>query len=226
MLRFLLMRIASAIPVLLVLSVVTFAIIQAPPGDYGDYIRSQLINQGGASFAEADAQAQAYRESSTASMSRCRSSTSTGSPASSPAAISATASTTTSRSPTWSASACRARSLLALVCQSSRRSRHHLRHPRRDPAIHLGRHAASVISFLGMTVPRFLLALIIVYILVFQFNVQEIGSFFSPQYGGAPWSLGQVRRSRQARLAGGRRSPPSAGSPTICASCAATCSTR
>ena len=55
------MRIASAIPVLLILSAVTFAIIQAPPGDYGDYIRSQLINQGGASFAEADAQAQAYR---------------------------------------------------------------------------------------------------------------------------------------------------------------------
>jgi peptide/nickel transport system permease protein len=54
-------RIASAIPVLVILSLVTFAIIQAPPGDYADYIRSQLINQGGASFAEADAQAQAYR---------------------------------------------------------------------------------------------------------------------------------------------------------------------
>ena len=61
MLRFLLVRIASAIPVLFVLSVVTFAIIQAPPGDYSDYIRSQLMNQGGASFEAADAQAQAYR---------------------------------------------------------------------------------------------------------------------------------------------------------------------
>ena len=59
--RFLLMRIASAIPLLLVLSVVTFAIIQAPPGDYSDYIRSQAINQGGASYEEAEAQAQAYR---------------------------------------------------------------------------------------------------------------------------------------------------------------------
>ncbi|TIU43249.1 MAG: ABC transporter permease subunit, partial [Mesorhizobium sp.] len=35
----------------------------------------------------------------------------------------------------------------------------------------------SAISFLGMTVPRFLMALIIVYLLVFQFNVSEIGSF-------------------------------------------------
>ncbi|TIM63088.1 MAG: ABC transporter permease, partial [Mesorhizobium sp.] len=55
MLRFLLMRIASALPVLAILSLVTFAIIQAPPGDYADYIKSQLINQGGASYAEADA---------------------------------------------------------------------------------------------------------------------------------------------------------------------------
>ncbi len=46
----------------------------------------------------------------------------------------------------------------------------------------------SFISFLGMTVPRFLLALIILYILAFKLNVQEIGSFFSTKYGGAPWS--------------------------------------
>ena len=62
MLRFLAMRIASAIPLLFILSLVTFAIIQAPPGDYGDYIRSQAINQGGASYEEAEAQAQAYRK--------------------------------------------------------------------------------------------------------------------------------------------------------------------
>ena len=46
----------------------------------------------------------------------------------------------------------------------------------------------SGISFLGMTVPRFLMALIIVYILVFHFNVSEINSFHSARYGGAPWS--------------------------------------
>jgi peptide/nickel transport system permease protein len=49
----------------------------------------------------------------------------------------------------------------------------------------------SAISFLGMTVPRFLMALIIVYILVFHFNVNEINSFFSAKYGGAPWSWGK-----------------------------------
>ena len=61
-LRFLVMRILAALPILFTLSVVTFAIIQAPPGDYGDYIRSMLINQGGATADEAEAQANAYRE--------------------------------------------------------------------------------------------------------------------------------------------------------------------
>jgi len=49
----------------------------------------------------------------------------------------------------------------------------------------------SGVSFLGMTVPRFLVALIIVYILVFHFNVSEINSFNSSRYGGAPWSWGK-----------------------------------
>src|SRR5690606_24110174 len=55
-------RILGAIPLLLLLSVVTFAIIQAPPGDYSDYIRSMLINQGGATAEQAAMQAKAYRE--------------------------------------------------------------------------------------------------------------------------------------------------------------------
>ncbi len=46
----------------------------------------------------------------------------------------------------------------------------------------------SGIAFLGMTIPRFLMALIMVYLLVFHFNISEIGNFFSPRYGGAPWS--------------------------------------
>ena len=48
--------------------------------------------------------------------------------------------------------------------------------------------ALSVLSFLGMTVPRFLLAIIILYVLAFKLNSQSFGSFFSSQYGGAPWS--------------------------------------
>src|SRR5690606_26427209 len=38
----------------------------------------------------------------------------------------------------------------------------------------------SVVSFLGMTIPRFLMALVLVYFMVFHYDVSEIGSFFSP----------------------------------------------
>ena len=48
MLRFLGVRILQAIPVLIVMSIITFVIIQAPPGDYGDFIRTNMIVQGNA----------------------------------------------------------------------------------------------------------------------------------------------------------------------------------
>ncbi|WP_376743325.1 ABC transporter permease [Ensifer canadensis] len=191
MFRFLLVRIASAIPVLLVLSVATFAIIQAPPGDYSDYIRSQLINQGGASFEEADAQAQAYRKEHgldkpmavqyvtwmTGILTR-------GDFGHSLYYNKPVADVVSERLP---------RTLvLALVC-------HILASV---IGISFGIIAAtrqyswidsllSTVSFLGMTVPRFLMALIIVYVLVFHFNVSEINSFHSARYGGAPWSWGK-----------------------------------
>ncbi len=41
-----------------------------------------------------------------------------------------------------------------------------------------------------MTIPRFLLALIILYVLAFKLNVQELGSFYSSRYGGQPYWLG------------------------------------
>lgn len=46
----------------------------------------------------------------------------------------------------------------------------------------------SALAFIGMTVPRFLIALILLYILAFKMNGQNFGTFFSAQYGGAPWS--------------------------------------
>ena len=61
MLRFIATRILAALPVLLVLSIVTFAIIKAQPGDYADYLKSMLMSQGHVSDADAQVQADAYR---------------------------------------------------------------------------------------------------------------------------------------------------------------------
>jgi peptide/nickel transport system permease protein len=191
LLRFLMMRIAAAIPLLFVLSVVTFAIIQAPPGDYADYIRSQLINQGGASFEEANAQAEAYRTEHgldrplpvqyvnwiTGIVTR-------GDFGHSRYYNKPVSEVVAERLPRTLA--------LALVCHILASC----------IGILFGIVAAtkqyswidtllSGISFLGMTVPRFLMALIIVYVLVFHFNVSEINSFHSARYGGAPWSWGK-----------------------------------
>ncbi|MBS1183013.1 MAG: transporter, permease protein [Proteobacteria bacterium] len=188
MFRFLLIRIASAIPVLFILSVVTFAIIQAPPGDYSDFIRSQLINQGGASFEEADAQAKAYAAAHGLDkpipvqyVNWVVGMVTEGDFGRSFFYNRPVADVVAERLPRTL--------LLALTC--------HLLAS--VIGISFGIIAAtkqyswidsllSFVSFLGMTVPRFLMALVIVYIMVFHFNVNEINSFFSPRYGGAPWS--------------------------------------
>ena len=188
MLRFLTIRVASAIPVLLILSVVTFAIIQAPPGDYADYIRSQLMNQGGASFEQAEAQAQAYRIEHGLDkplvvqyFNWIGGIVTRGDFGYSFYYNKPVADVVGERLPRTIA--------LALVCHIFASVL----------GIGFGIWAAtrqyswvdnllSTVAFLGMTIPRFLMALILVYLMVFHFDVSEIGSFFSPQYGGAPWS--------------------------------------
>ena len=182
------MRVMGAIPLLVLLSVVTFAIIQAPPGDYGDYIRSMLMNQGGVPAEQAEIQAEIYREANglndnvvvqyfrwiTGIVTRFDFGHSLyyNKPV---------GQVVTERLP--------ATIILALVCHILASGL----------GIGLGIIAATrqyswvdtglgIISFLGMTIPRFLLAIIILYFLVFRLNVSEVGMFFSARYGGAPWS--------------------------------------
>lgn len=56
----------------------------------------------------------------------------------------------------------------------------------------IGDQAATVLSFLGMTIPRFFLALIIVYFLVFVWGAGYVGGFNSPEYVFEPWSLAKL----------------------------------
>jgi peptide/nickel transport system permease protein len=188
MLRFVTFRVLGAIPLLLLLSIVTFAIIQAPPGDYGDYIRAMAVNQGGATLEQAERQAELYREANglndpmlvqyfrwiTGILTRFDFGHSFY-------YNKEVGQVVAERLPATIA--------LALVC--------HLLAS--GLGIGLGILAATrqyswidtglgIMSFLGMTIPRFLLAIIILYVLVFRMNVSEVGMFFSARYGGAPWS--------------------------------------
>lgn len=188
MLRFLVTRLLSAIPLLLILSIVTFAIIQAPSGNYADYIRSQLMNLGGASFEQADAQAKAYAVAHGLDkplviqyFNWIWNMVSKGDFGYSMYYNRPVGEIVAERLPRTL--------ILALVCHILASIL----------GISFGILAAtrqyswvdtilSGIAFLGMTIPRFLMALIMVYLLVFHFNISEIGNFFSPRYGGAPWS--------------------------------------
>ncbi|MGV1916264.1 ABC transporter permease [uncultured Agrobacterium sp.] len=188
MLRFLVTRLLSAIPLLLILSIVTFAIIQAPPGNYADYIRLQLMNLGGASFEQADAQAKAYAVAHGLDkplviqyFNWIWNMVAKGDFGYSMYYNRPVGEIVAERLPRTL--------ILALVCHIFASIL----------GITFGILAAtrqyswvdtilSGIAFLGMTIPRFLMALIMVYLLVFHFNISEIGNFFSPRYGGAPWS--------------------------------------
>ena len=188
MARFLITRILAAIPILLLLSVVTFVIIKAQPGDYADYLKAMLMSQGGATEAQAEIQAQAYRVAHGLNL---------------PLPLQYVrwimgifthfdfGQSLYYNRPVGDVVAERLPRtiLLALTCHFFASV----------IGITLGILAATrqyswvdtlfgFISFLGMTIPRFLMALIIIYILAFKLNVQEIGSFFSAKYGGAPWS--------------------------------------
>jgi peptide/nickel transport system permease protein len=190
MLRFLLFRILQAIPVLFAMSVITFAIIQAPPGDYGDFIRSNMISQGNASFAVAEAAAEEYREEHGLNdplviqyVRWIGGIVTRGDFGYSYFYNKPVAEVMAERLPRTIA--------LALVCHLLASAL----------GIGFGILAATrqyswvdttlgFVAFLGMTIPRFLLALVIVYILAFRLNVQELGSFYSSRYGGQPYWQG------------------------------------
>jgi peptide/nickel transport system permease protein len=190
MLRFLTIRILQAIPVLLVMSVITFAIIQAPPGDYGDFIRANMMTQGNATAEAATRAAEAYREANGLNdplvvqyfrwiwgiVSR-------GDFGQSYAYNKPVYDIMAQRLPPTIA--------IALVCHILASLL----------GIGFGILAAvkqytwvdtflSFLSFLGMTIPRFLMALIILYVLAYKLNVQEIGSFYSSKFGGQDYWLG------------------------------------
>jgi peptide/nickel transport system permease protein len=55
----------------------------------------------------------------------------------------------------------------------------------------IGDYIATFFGFLGLAIPNFLLALVLMYIAFKYFN-QSVGGLFSPDYIDAPWSVGKV----------------------------------
>jgi len=55
----------------------------------------------------------------------------------------------------------------------------------------VGDQVLTSFSFLGLGIPDFLLALIVLFVAAYIFN-QDVGGLFSAQYADAPWSMGKV----------------------------------
>jgi peptide/nickel transport system permease protein len=55
----------------------------------------------------------------------------------------------------------------------------------------IGDYIFTLLGFVGLAVPGFLLALVLMYVGISVFH-QDIGGLFSPQYLNAPWSWGRV----------------------------------
>ncbi|ODT82467.1 MAG: ABC transporter permease [Pelagibacterium sp. SCN 64-44] len=55
----------------------------------------------------------------------------------------------------------------------------------------VGDYVLNAITFVGLALPNFLLALVAMYIAVMYFNA-DVGSLFSPAYERAPWSVAKV----------------------------------
>lgn len=55
----------------------------------------------------------------------------------------------------------------------------------------IGAHLATFVGFIGLAIPNFLIALIFMY-LSFRYLGQSVGGLFSPQYENLPWSLAKV----------------------------------
>ena len=190
MLRFLGIRLLQAIPVLIVMSIITFAIIQAPPGDYGDFIKSNMMTQGNATEVVAQAAADAYRLEHGLNdplplqyLSWIWGIVSRGDFGQSYLYNKPVLDVIEQRLPKTIMIALTCHILASVIGISFGILAATRQYSWVDTLL-------SFVSFLGMTIPRFLMALIILYVLAYKLNVQEIGSFFSSKYGGQDWFIG------------------------------------
>ena len=62
MVNYILRRLVTAVFVLIVISIISFIVIQLPPGDFAQVYKQRLINQGGMKQQEAEQAAEVYRE--------------------------------------------------------------------------------------------------------------------------------------------------------------------
>lgn len=175
-------RIMAALMLLFAVSIVSFLILQIPDGDYASYAKAMAISQGGMSEAEAEAYAGQVREryglDQPVLIQYARwigNIVFAGDLGPSFAYNKPVAELIGERLPRTLAIAiiCHLLATLIGVALGILAAAQHHR---------LGDTIASTLAFIGMTVPRFFMALVILYYLAFVVGWPHIGSLYSPEF--------------------------------------------
>jgi len=188
MINYILRRILFAIVVLIGISLVAFIVIQLPPGDFATQYKQRLINQAGMSTSEAEAAAEIYREKYGLDepgyvqyYNWIKGIVTEGSFGYSMAYARDVGGLIAERLPRTMLLALLAHAISTLVGVAIGI----YIAPRQYS---LSDNVAALVAFILTSLPRFWIALVIIYLLVFTFNQQHVSSFNSPQYALAPWS--------------------------------------
>ena len=191
MISYLIRRLLSAVTVLLVVSAISFAVIQLPPGDFTDIYKAQLITQGGLTETEAEAAAEEMRARygldvpvPVQYVNWIIGIVTRGEFGYSFRYKEDVGSLIAKRLPRTiglAAAAHATSTIVGLLVGIFVGQRQYS----------LSDNVAAVVAFILTSLPRFFLALVIIYILVFTFDQQSVTSFYSPEYVVAPWSMGK-----------------------------------
>ncbi len=191
MLRYLAYRILAAIPVLFVMTLITFAIIHSTPGDYADYVAQQLRVQGHATNEAALAAAQQFRidhglnDPLIIQYFRWMKDVLTGNFGTSYFFNRPISEVLAQRLPPSLGLVITVHVLGTIIGVSLGIIAAARQYSWIDTLI-------SFVGFLGITTPKFLFALVLIYILAFKVGVQELGSFYSSYWSYQPMSFGKL----------------------------------
>jgi len=188
MINYLVRRVLFAIVVLIGISMVSFVVIQLPPGDFATTYRQQLINQAGMTATEAEAAADVFRERYGLDkpmfiqyVNWVKGMVTEGNFGFSMAYGRDVGELIAERLPRTILLALLAHgisTIVGIIVGIFITPRQYS----------LSDNVAALFAFVFTSVPRFWLALVIIYLLVFTFGQHHVSSFHSPQYALAPWS--------------------------------------
>ncbi len=188
MFNYILRRLVSATFTLLIISAIAFAIIQLPPGDFTDIYKSNLINQGGLSETEAEERVDFMKVRYGLDqpmvmqyVNWVKGIVTEGSFGYSFAYRRDVGELIAQRLPRTIALALSAHLISSVVGLTIGIYVAQRQYSWSD-------NIAAIVAFTLTALPRFFIALVVIYLLVFEFGQTHVSSFYSPEYVMAPWS--------------------------------------